>query len=135
VRKQYAKIDTEDVTRVMDQCCWQGVVISTGNIAVLLQTSKYQVRKILHRLQEDGLVKYKMVLWGEEEPPMWGYALTDKFYELQPWKAGRCLVHQGIIERRIGVIGFCNVQRLIALFALMEALRWVRSSLSSPQQY
>lgn|GEM_PF-2950945 len=84
MRKQYAKIDTEDVTRVMDQCCWQGVVISTGNIAVLLQTSKYQVRKILHRLQEDGLVKYKMVLWGEEEPPMWGYALTDKFYELQP---------------------------------------------------
>jgi DNA-binding transcriptional ArsR family regulator len=56
-----------------------GGLINITNLARLLNTSKYQVRKHMHSLRDKGWVELKCVKIPDDEelyPPYWGYVLT-----------------------------------------------------------
>lgn len=91
---KYEKITEDDVFNVLVQTNSDfmnpiGSVINLVNIASLLHTSKYQVKKYMDQLNEKGLVELKMVEnWEEEEhfPPYWGYTLTEAGKETDQFK-------------------------------------------------
>lgn len=67
-----------------------GGAINIVNIAYLLNTSKYQVKKHVGALKKQGIVELKCINnWDEEEnhPPYWGYVLTAKGRETDYFKA------------------------------------------------
>jgi predicted ArsR family transcriptional regulator len=83
---KYAKITKEDVySRMMslslDVMNPIGGAISLVNLAALLQTSRYQVKKHMDHLKELGYVELKVLTFPAEDeifPPYWGYRLTAK---------------------------------------------------------
>lgn len=66
-----------------------GGCINIINLSFSLKTSKYQVKKCMKELRDEGLVELKMINnWDEDEnyPPYWGWALTNKGRELEEYK-------------------------------------------------
>ena len=75
-------------------------VVSTGNIASLLLWTKYRVRKAVKSLVDKGLLErascghpavesdgeYRELVC-ESAPPTNGYAITDKGFKSEEWKA------------------------------------------------
>ena len=83
---KYKKISKDDVYKVLVNVridisgfnC-----INLVNIASFLDTSRYQVKKYIKELKNDGMVKLiyfsYIDYYGEENiPPYWGYRLTEK---------------------------------------------------------
>lgn len=67
-----------------------GGAINIVNLAYLMKTSKYQVKKHMHDLRDKGFVELKCINnWDEEEnhPPYWGYVLTAKGRDTDYFKA------------------------------------------------
>lgn len=63
--------------------------INIINIARLLKTSRYQVKKHMDKLKGKGLVKLtcETLLLEERGLPYWGYSLTSKAKETEQYKA------------------------------------------------
>lgn len=64
-------------------------VISLVNIANHLTTSRYQVKKHIENLKQNGLVELKCCIINDEyetHPPYWGYKLTEKARNTEEYK-------------------------------------------------
>lgn len=91
---KYTKVTRDDVYGILVSTALSlfnpiGGAINITNIAHLLETSKYQVKKYMDELKEQGMVELKCFNnWDEEEnhPPYWGYVLTDKGRETKYFK-------------------------------------------------
>ena len=85
-KKKYEKITKEDVLNILVKCAVDELKSGHGlmnviNIASLLKTSKYQVRKYTKELRNEGLIKLICEFFYSDEelyPPYWGYVLTEK---------------------------------------------------------
>lgn len=94
MKKKYEKITKEQVLDVLIQCHVNIMnpidVISVPNIAYLLKTSEYQVRKYISELKENGLVKvgfFPSSAYDDElSLPLKGFCITDKVKELDQYK-------------------------------------------------
>lgn len=83
---RYKKISKEDVYRTLVSTSLEihnpmMGAINLVNIANLLDTSRYQVKKHIDALKEEGMVELKyFLLYSEYDnlPPYWGYLLTEK---------------------------------------------------------
>ena len=81
---KYKKITQDDVFKCVCSCdlaLFSPGIVSAPNIASLLKTSKYQVRKHLVELKKLGLVKSDSVMIYDEYenfPPYNGFCLTGK---------------------------------------------------------
>ncbi|WP_341877615.1 hypothetical protein [Defluviitalea saccharophila] len=84
--KKYKKISKEDVLKLLasiaaDPLNPTGGIINIVNIAEVLKTSRYQVKKCINELKHAGVVELDHIDVSEEDeiyPPYWGYALTEK---------------------------------------------------------
>lgn len=69
-----------------------GGAINIKNLAHLLNTSRYQVKKHIDELKKDELVELKCIAipYDEHEsdpyPPYWGYVLTEKARQTEYYK-------------------------------------------------
>lgn len=92
MKKKYEKITKEQVLDVLIRCHLNVMdpvdVISAPNIAYLLKTSEYQVRKYIGELKKDGLVELAFLTILDEELvlPIKGFQITDKAKELDQYK-------------------------------------------------
>lgn len=81
MKKQYKKITEQDVLHVLINANLTindiDGTINLINIAYLLETSRYQVKKHIDSLVEKGYAERKMICF-EEGPPYHGYRLTEK---------------------------------------------------------
>lgn len=83
---RYKKITQDDVYKTLvstsvDPMNPIGGIISLVNIASLLKTSRYQVKKYIDELKQIGFVELKSVDISTEDeayPPYHGYTLTEK---------------------------------------------------------
>lgn len=93
-KKAYEKITKEQVFKVLVGITLDFIapdhVINLVNIADFLKTSRYQVKKYMDELREEGLVELKttMAYNSEDEPsiPYTGYQLTAKAKETDQFK-------------------------------------------------
>lgn len=92
---KYSKISKSDVYKLLigfdlDYMNMGPNVINVVNIANILETSRYQVKKYINELLADGLIELKMEVFFDEEegssPPYWGYCLTNKGRQTQIFK-------------------------------------------------
>jgi hypothetical protein len=63
--------------------------INLCNIAYLLKTSRYQVKKYIDSLKGKGITELKCInIYSDEEiyPPYWGYVLTEKGKQTTEYK-------------------------------------------------
>ena len=70
VRRRYSKVSEMDVVNIILHTAehWQGCgIIAPSNIALLLETSRYQIDKHIKSLKEKGLVEYKSIMLSSEE--------------------------------------------------------------------
>lgn len=108
-KKAYEKITKEQVFDVMVGITLDFIapdhVINLVNIADLLKTSRYQVKKYMDELREEGLVELKttMAYNVDEEPsrPYTGYRLTAKGMETEEFKQLQS-EHLALIESCFG---------------------------------
>lgn len=85
-RELYTIVSEDDVYRKLVHLKMNlfnpiGGAINIKNLANLLYTSEYQVRKHIHSLRDKGMVELKCFQIPDEEemyPPYWGYTLTEK---------------------------------------------------------
>lgn len=92
--EKYSKISKDDVYKLIikidiDFMNMGFNVINVVNMASALETSRYQIKKYIDVLLDDGLVELKMEVFSNEEepfPPYWGYGLTDKGRQTQIFK-------------------------------------------------
>jgi predicted ArsR family transcriptional regulator len=85
-RKLYTLVSEDDVYRKLVHLklsLYQmvGGAINIKNLAYLLHTSEYQVRKHMRSLRDKGIVELKCFNIPDDEeiyPPYWGYVLTEK---------------------------------------------------------
>lgn len=81
---KYSKVEQDDVFKCICSCdlaLWSIGIVSVPNIASLLETSKYQVRKHVSNLKLIGLIKNDSCMIQDEYenyPPYNGFALTNK---------------------------------------------------------
>lgn len=81
---EYLKVVEDDVFKCICRCylaLWSPGIVSCPNIASLLKTSKYQVKKHINTLKEKELVKSDSCMIQDEYeswPPYNGFTLTDK---------------------------------------------------------
>lgn len=91
---KYRKITKEQVLNILIQCHISIMnptdVISVPNIAYLLKTSEYQVRKHINELKQEGLVQVgyfpKSCLDDEMTLPLKGFCITSKARESEQYK-------------------------------------------------
>lgn len=79
--------------------------INIVNMAELLKTSRYQVKKYIDILKSEDLVTLKMVDVSSDEelyPPYWGYCLTDKGKDTDYYKRKR-IEEDKLIKECFGV--------------------------------
>jgi hypothetical protein len=82
---KYKKITKDDVYRILVNVALDisspVSIINISNIASLLKTSRYQVKKYIDLMVKDGVAELKFeMIYDDEElyPPYWGYRLTPK---------------------------------------------------------
>lgn len=79
--------------------------INIMNMADYLKTSRYQVKKYIDILKNEGMVALKMVdISSDEElrPPYWGYELTRKGRETEYYKQ-RAIEEDKLIKECFGI--------------------------------
>ncbi|PLS19109.1 hypothetical protein CVD28_01495 [Bacillus sp. M6-12] len=82
----YQKVTEEEVYQrltglALDVMNPIGGAITLVNLASLMKTSRYQVKKHMDNLKKKGMVELKCFNLSTEEelyPPYWGYLLTEK---------------------------------------------------------
>lgn len=82
----YQKITQEDLYKLLARLATDcmnpiGGTINLKNLAQLMKTSRYQVKKYMNELQEKEFVELVCLNLSDEEelyPPYWGYVLTAK---------------------------------------------------------
>ncbi len=106
----YKKITKEQVLDILIKCHVNIMnptdVISIPNIAYLLKTSTYQVRKYMNQLKKDELVKigYLPTSAFDEELslPIKGFCITNKAKELEQYKIAEKAEHE-TLKRVFGI--------------------------------
>lgn len=91
---EYKKVSRDDVySRLIglsfDWMNPMGGAINLVNLASLLQTSRYQVKKHIDELKRLRYVELKSFLIQDEDeiyPPYWGYVLTEEGRETDVYK-------------------------------------------------
>lgn len=95
-RPLYTIVSEDDVYRKMVSIALSpnpiGGLINISNLASLLHTSRYQVRKHMRALRSNGMVELHcttLPTYGDDDPgpPYWGYRLTDAGRETPYFKA------------------------------------------------
>jgi len=105
---KYKKIKQDDVYNILVNVAQDIMspidVINISNIASLLKTSKYQVKKYIDIMVKDNMVELKCEIIHDEYeviPPYWGYRLTEKGKDTKQYKAKQKR-HLEIIEECFG---------------------------------
>ena len=109
----YARISKDDVYEKMVSCSLDfmnpiGGAINLKNLAELLKTSRYRVKKYIDELKIEGLVELKCVAIPYDEyesdayPPYWGYVLTEKGRKTKYYKEQEKIEYE-LIKKHFGV--------------------------------
>lgn len=105
----YKKITKEQVLDILIQCHVNFTnptdVISAPNIACLLKTSTYQVRKYINELKKDGLVQVGYLpssAYEELSLPIKGFCIANKAKELEQYKIAE-KAEREILKRAFGI--------------------------------
>lgn len=108
-KTEYKKITREQVLDILIQCHVNFMnptdVISIPNIACLLKTSTYQVRKYINELKKDGLVQVgylPLSAFEELSLPIKGFCITKKVEELAQYKIAE-RAEREILKRTFGI--------------------------------
>lgn len=108
-KTEYKKITKEQVLDTLIQCHVNFMnptdVISAPNIACLLKTSIYQVRKYINELKKDGLVQVGYLPLSAHEElslPIKGFCITNKVEELEQYKIAESAERE-ILKRTFGI--------------------------------
>lgn len=104
--KKYAKIGQKEIYEILvgihlDFTIPLDGTINLVNLAGILKTSRYQVKKHMDQMKKDGIVELHYVFLPSEDeiyPPYWGYRLTKKGRDTDYFRE-REKAHAEMVER------------------------------------